>query len=160
MRAALITFGIMCLSMPATAEEGSGSRLNLVCLGGGSANQRDSANVQFWSSDGDHGSANIVGNSRVPFDDQVNLWIDGDEGQLRMPRVMLPVVRGGEDGWFRVADIEVSDGEIRGEIRVNVINRPKLRIDRYTGAISIQGKAGSYVGRCQAYEPENTAKRF
>ena len=61
-----------------------------------------------------------------------------------MPRSMLPPIRGGEDGWFKIKSIEVSDREITGSVAVNAFNNPKLRVDRYTGAISLSGKAGDF----------------
>ena len=87
------------------------------------------------------------------FDDEVSLWIEGDEGRIRIPSIMLPIFRGGEDGWFKLKSIKVTDREIIGSISVNPINNPKLRIDRYTGAISIAGKAGNFTGRCAGRTP-------
>ena len=77
-----------------------------------------------------------------------------------MPRSMLPPIRGGEDGWFKIKSIEVSDREIIGSVAVNALNNPKLRVDRYTGAISISGKAGDFSGRCQKYDPATERRAF
>jgi hypothetical protein len=138
----------------------SEARLNLVCLGAGTANKPTSSRLQAWDSDGDHVSANIVGNRTVPFDDQVNLWIEADKGKLRMPRVMLPALRGGDEGWFEIRSIEVGEDEITGSVAVNFINHPKLRLDRLTGNISISGRSGNYSGTCQKYDPEAVERRF
>jgi hypothetical protein len=73
---------------------------------------------------------------------------------------MLPPVRGGEDGWFKIKSIEVSDREIIGSVSVNPLNNPKLRIDRYAGNISISGKAGDYTGQCRPYEPATEKRAF
>jgi hypothetical protein len=142
------------------AAQDAPQRFDLVCLGAGSANQSSGATVNAWGSDGSYGSANIIGNRSVPFDDQVNLWIEGEEGRLRMPRAMLPAIRGGEDGWFKIKSIEISENEITGSIAVNLLNNPKLRIDRVTGAVSISGKSGNYSGRCQLYDPETVQRAF
>ena len=150
---------LLCAASPTLAQDQS-SRFDLVCLGAGAANRQATATVSAWDNQGGYGSANVVGNRSVPFDDQVNLWIEGEEGRLRMPRAMLPVIRGGEDGWFRVSSIEISPNEITGSIRVNPFNNPKLRIDRMTGAISISGKAGDYTGRCERYDPETVQRAF
>ncbi|NTZ41510.1 hypothetical protein G7A66_00060 [Altererythrobacter sp. SALINAS58] len=135
-------------------------RFDLVCLGAGSANKVTNGSVSAWDSAGNYGTANIVGNRAVPFDDQVNLWIEGESGQIRMPRAMLPLIRGGEDGWFKVKSIEIGEDEITGSIAVNPFNNPKLRIDRITGAISISGKAGNYSGQCTKYDPETVERAF
>ena len=154
-----LSLGILGAAAPGTAQEPP-QRLDLVCLGAGSANQRSGATVNAWNNNGGYGSANIVGNRSVPFDDQVNLWIEGEEGRLRMPRAMLPTIRGGEDGWFKLKSIEVGENEITASVAVNLFNNPKLRIDRITGAISISGKAGDYSGRCQRYDPESVQRAF
>lgn len=73
---------------------------------------------------------------------------------------MLPPIRGGKDGWFELENLKVTENEITGSAAVNVINSPKVRIDRLTGRISIAGKAGSYSGECQAYDPATTQRPF
>ena len=73
---------------------------------------------------------------------------------------MLPGIRGGEDGWFKLKNVEFGDGEITASIAINIINNPKLRLDRYTGGISISGKAGDFSGQCQRFEPEEVKKAF
>ena len=158
-RFGLAAFAIALAGRPVMAQV-EGYRLNLVCLGAGSANRQTSTTGQAWASDGSYASANIIGNNSVPFDDQVNLWIEGDDGRLRIPRAMLPAIRGGNDGWFKINSIQVSENEIIGSIAVNFMNNPKLHIDRITGAISISGKAGDYSGRCKAFDPEAFERQF
>ncbi len=136
------------------------SRLDLVCLGAGSANQATSSTLNAWNSDGDYVGANVIGNRSVPFDDQVNLWIEGQDGRIRMPRAMLPPIRGGENGWFKIKSIQVTENEITGSVAVNFMNNPKLRIDRVTGSISLSGKAGDYSGRCSRYDPASVRRAF
>ena len=135
-------------------------KISLVCLGAGSANRPQSSTVTAWDNNGNRAQANIIGNRSTPFEDQVNLWIDGAEGRIRMPRTMLPAVRGGENGWFRIKNVEITDTEITGSVAVNPINNPKLRIDRLTGNISLSGKAGDYAGSCQPYDPETAERAF
>lgn len=161
MRPTIIVAGLVALvsAIPAIAQQPS-DRFDLVCLGAGAANRQSTATVNAWNSYGGYGSANVIGNRSVPFDDQVNLWIEGEDGRIRMPRAMLPAIRGGEDGWFKLRSIEIGENEITGSVAVNVINNPKLRIDRLTGAISISGKAGDYSGSCQKYDPETVQRAF
>ena len=94
------------------------------------------------------------------FEDQVSLQLDGDEGRLRMPRTMLPPIHGGSDGWFKLKNIKYKSNEITASVAVNVLNNPKLRLDRYTGAISISGKAGDYSGQCKKFDPAETQRQF
>ena len=149
-----------------------GETLNLMCFGAGSANKPNVATVQGYNSgtvnsygqqlgsyNGSYGGT-ITGWRSQDFEDQVSLRLNGNEGRLRMPRTMLPVIRGGEDGWFKLKDIEYKPNEITASIAVNIFNNPKLRLDRYTGAISISGKAGDYAGRCQKFDPETERRAF
>lgn len=148
------------LTIAILLASGIDGRLDLVCLGRGSANKATSSSAYVQDNYGNSAWGNVVGNRSVPFADQVNLWIDGADGRLRMPRTMLPAVRGGEDGWFKIKDIEVTDDEIRGSVAVNFINNPKLTIDRRTGVISISGKAGDYIGECERYNPGEMPNKF
>lgn len=135
-------------------------RLDLVCLGRGSANKPTSSTAYVTDNHGNSASANVIGNRTVPFDDQVNLWIEGSDGRIRMPQTMLPPLRGGEDGWFKIKNLEVSENEITGSVAVNVINNPKLVVDRRTGLIRLSGKAGNYIGECQRFTPGDMPQKF
>lgn len=150
---------LLLLASPGFAQD-TETRINLVCLGAGSANRASVATANVWNNSGDTATANIVGNRSVPFDDQVNLWVEGAEGRVRMPRAMLPAIRGGDGGWFKIKNVQFTEGEITGSVSVNPINNPKLRIDRMTGAISISGKAGDYAGRCTRYDPATAQRQF
>lgn len=154
-----IGLGLLALAIPAGAQE-TGNRLNLICAGGGYANKVDQSTAQAWNNYGDSATATIQSQSRVGFEDQSQLWIEGDEGRIRMPSSMLPAIRGGEDGWFKLSSIEVTDSEILATVKVNLINNPKLRLNRLTGSVSLTGKAGNYVGLCQRFDPAAVQRRF
>ncbi len=155
---ALLGLAVLFAS-PAMAQDGSTS-LSLICVGGGSANKATGATVNAWNSDGDYGGATISGTRSVGFQDQLRMTIEGEEGQLRMPRTMLPPLRGGKDGWFKLKNIKVSEGEITASVAVNPINNPKLRLDRYTGSVSLSGKAGDFTGQCRKFNPQTTERAF
>lgn len=142
------------------AQTGQSPRLDLVCLGAGSANRPDVRTGSAIDSSGNMAWGQSVGQRSVPFDDQVNLWVEGDAGEIMLPRVMLPIIRGGKDGWFKLKGIKATDREITGTASVNPLNNPKVRIDRITGTISIAGKAGNYSGSCQRYDPDTTKRAF
>lgn len=155
--------------MPALEE---GGRLDLICFGAGAANKATSGTVfgnqsgtvmgsrGGFATYGGSSSATIVGTRSQGFEDQVTLFVENGEGQLRMPRTMLPLIRGGNDGWFKLKSIEIKEHEITASIAVNIINNPKLRLDRFTGAISISGKAGDYTGLCQRFDPATAQRQF
>lgn len=135
--------------------------LFLVCLGTGSANRVSTTYGSAYDNRGNSAWGQAVSRREVPFDDQVNIELSSDAGgRVRMPRAMLPVVRGGDNGWFKISDVKRTDSEITGTIGVNFMNKPKLRLDRLTGSISISGKAGDYSGVCQPYDPTTAARKF
>jgi len=142
------------------AQPAAATQLNLVCLGAGSANKVASTYAYGGTSYGGSAWANIVGQRTVPFDDQVNVKIDGDKGSIRLPRTMLPKLHGGDAGWFELKDVRETDDAITGEAAVNFMNHPKVHLDRVTGTISIDGKSGHYSGSCQKYDPASASKRF
>lgn len=154
-----LALGLFALAGSANAQS-SDERLHIICVGAGYANKIDQSTAQAWNNYGDSASATIQSQSRVGFEDQLQLWVEGEEGRVRMPPSMLPAIRGGEDGWFKLGSIEESDSEIRATVKVNVINNPKLRLDRLAGTISLSGKAGNYSGRCEKFDPAKVQRRF
>lgn len=147
----------IALASPSQAQE---KDLNLICTGGGSANKFTSGSINAWDNNGNYGSATVTGRRSQGFADQVSIRLTKSDPRIRMPRTMLPNIRGGDDGWFKLKDIKFNGGEITASAAVNIINNPKIRIDRYTGAISISGKAGDFTGQCQAYDPAQTERAF
>lgn len=148
------------LLIAALTPQAAEGRFDLVCLGAGSASRADVRNSSAMDSNGNMAWGQSVGRREVPFDDQVNLWVAGAGGEIRLPRAMLPVLRGGKDGWFKLKNVQVGDREITASASVNPLNNPKVRIDRITGTISISGKAGDYSGRCQRYDPATATRAF
>lgn len=159
---AAVSFGVLAMicAAPAIAEDDPGpnpqAEFNLVCAGAGSATRENSGGL-FGEGGGVFGS---FGKRDVEFQDQVNVWFNGEVGSLRMPRSMLPNIRGGKDGWFHLRNVQYDEHEITGTITVSIVNKPKLRLDRYTGAISISGKAGDYTGICEKFDPAKVQRQF
>lgn len=150
-----ITFYAVALSTTAASATIQDNGLNLVCTGGGSANKITGGSVTAWGN-----VASFIGQRNQGFADEVRLRLNNDEPRIRMPRTMLPPVHGGEDGWFKLKNVEYTEGDIIASIAVNALNNPKLRIDRYTGSISISGKAGDFTGQCQKFDPTTTERVF
>ncbi|MBW7945034.1 MAG: hypothetical protein H3C60_00995 [Sphingomonadaceae bacterium] len=101
-----------------------------------------------------------MGSKDVAFQDQVNIEIVGGVGKIRMPRTMLPPVRGGKDGWMELENLKIGDREITANAAVNFINSPKVRIDRMTGMLSISGKSGNFTAPCRNYDPATEQRAF
>lgn len=134
---------LLMLAQAAAAQ----TPLTLTCSGGGTANKPQSASV--WS---DGRSANVLGQRQQGFEDQVDVRLFAGDDRIRLPRTMLPALRGGSDGWFKLKNVQADSRSIKASAAVNVINNPKVHIDRVTGTISISGKAGDYTGQCRVID--------
>lgn len=137
---------------PVTRANGQ-SPLRLTCLGAGTAEKATGAYVSGYG-----GSATILSRKDRDFQDQVDLRLFEGDDRIRMPRSMLPGIRGGQDGWFKLKNVVADARSIRGSAAVNVINNPKVFIDRVTGTISISGKSGDYSGQCEVIDAAAPAK--
>ena len=155
-------FVLSAALLAAMAAEGMTQPLtiHLICSGGGAANKGTVTTGYAQNNYGGAASAQVYGQTAVGFNDQVNIDLIGDSGRIRMPRTMLPVIRGGKDGWFDLKNLKISDGEITASAAINPINSPKVRLDRITGHLSISGKAGSYSGLCEPYDPRQVQRKF
>lgn len=71
---------------------------------------------------------------------------------------MLPALRGGKGGWFKLKNVVADARSTEASASVNFMNNPKVHIDRVTGLISISGKAGDYSGQCQIIDPSTQPK--
>ncbi|SEQ47468.1 hypothetical protein [Sphingobium sp. YR768] len=145
--------------------------LTLACGGGGTAVKPDARTVQGSSDISgsyDYGrgqfdgtathSGTIMGTRQQGYADQVDIELTDAGGRIRLPRVTLPVLRGGEDGWFVLKDLQITDRSIDAKAGVNLINNPRIHIDRVTGTIAITGKGGDYSGRCQKVDVSQQAQ--
>lgn len=143
--------------------------LNLTCGGAGTANKATahtafnheniSGNVgtTTFNANGS-GTTTVYGTRQQGFADQVDVRLSNGDDRIRMPRSMLPMIHGGADGWFKLKDVKVDARTIRASAAVNIMNNPKVYIDRVTGTISISGKAGDYSGQCEATQADAPAK--
>jgi len=147
------------LLMQAAAQQ----PLNLTCFGGGTANKPTMVTGHTTGSySGSVGSTpytgsgsattNVYGMRQQGFGDQVDVRLFAGDDRIRMPRTMLPPIRGGEGGWFKLKKVEADARSIRASAAVNFMNNPKVHIDRVTGTISISGKAGDFSGQCQVVD--------
>lgn len=93
-------------------------------------------------------------------DDSVGFRLAADgTGTARLPRRMLPTVTtSNAGGWFPLIRLERSADEITALVRLNQFNKPRIRIDRVTGAVRIDGPLGTFSGQCQAVGPATERK--
>jgi len=143
--------------------------LSLTCGGAGTANKvsrvTGQSDVQVFGmvgtamvSGSGYGTTTVNIPRQQAFEDQVDVRLFSGDDRIRLPRTMLPGWHGGEDGWFRLKNVVADARSIRAEAYVNLLNHPKIYVDRLTGTISISGKSGDYSGECQVLSTNAPAK--
>jgi len=143
--------------------------LHLTCLGGGTGKSVNVATVNNRGSIyGSVGTVPVSGNGSgtstvvVPhseaYTDQVQVQLFTGDDRIRLPQSVVPPIHGGSDGWFKLTEMTADAHSISAKAAINFMNHPKLFIDRVTGAISINGKNGSFSGQCAAVPADAPAK--
>lgn len=143
---------------PARAEPPEA--VSLICQGTGGASRTNTSSGFGFNNRGGSGFGALFSDTTVPFEDQVVVEITGNVGRIRMPRAMLPIIRGGKNGWFEIKNLQWAENEVTGSVAVYAFNNPKLRLDRIQGAISLNGKSGDFAGRCERYDPASVERKF
>lgn len=135
-------------------------QIHLICGGGGVGRRTSPGTAQVWNGGG---PTTVTTQNQVSegYGDQVAVELNGDAGRIRVPRSILPTIRsGGRDGWWELGSIQYSANEITARFTLNFMNRPRVRIDRLTGHINIDGRNGNFDGQCEAYDPSQVQRRF
>ena len=113
-------------------------------------------------SNGGSASGSATAYSRAQSPDRLVIEIDQQGSRIRVPTTIIPPLHGGgKDGWWTLTDVNISDSEISGRFSLNPINKPRVRIDRRTGDLSIEGfgKTG-FRGACEKFEPSPAERKF
>ncbi|MCX8477477.1 MAG: hypothetical protein MT490_16935 [Sphingomonas sp.] len=122
--------------------------LALTCDGGGSAVREDVATVYGAQNSGNSAWPTAHDKRNETFQDRVEIRIAGNQGKIRLPATMLPAIPGDDEAWFKLSDLKLTEGSITASAAVNLMSRPKVHIDRSTGAIRISGRTAAYRGTC------------
>jgi hypothetical protein len=152
-----ISFGAFVATLitsPAMAGD-----LHVICVGGGSHLQENSMFAMAHNNHGGSAWGQSVGISHDGYEDAVSIDIVNDEGKIRLPRVLLPPIHGGDNAWFKLTDLKQGEREITASATVNFVTHPKIRLDRYSGTISIDGRMGTFTAQCQKVD-ENAQPKF
>ena len=98
--------------------------------------------------------SSAVGSADTSGNDKMDVDIANGVARVRVPRHYLPPWHGGNEGWFEVKDLVITDAAISGTVLINFARHPKLRVDRHTGAVELDGNLGTYQGECRPYEAQ------
>jgi hypothetical protein len=148
------------VAQPVPGTSAPGLTLHLVCRGIGDHEVRHGSVGTIFGRHG--GVATGFGSTgeQDQFGEQMDINIEGANATTRVPRRFLPPLHGGNGGMFDIKDMVVTEDTITGTVLINVTNHPKLRIDRRTGAVDLDGKVGSYSGECKPYDAVTAPRAF
>jgi hypothetical protein len=164
-----MAYSIIVAAALAAAQTAPEQPIQLTCFGDGTARKVSSVTVNSDTNvSGMVGATPVMGSGTststvlIPrsegFADQTDLRLFGEDDRIRLPRTLLPLLHGGDDGWFKLKEVKADARSIRAEVAVNFMNHPKVYIDRTTGTISISGKSGHYAGLCEIRQADVPAR--
>jgi len=122
------------------------------CAGSGRASETETSYVSTRQRHGDSNFGSVTTTGKRDFSGTAYVEISGSFARVKVPNAMLPTIRGGDDGWFTVKDPFMNDREITGKIKLNALNKPKLRIDRVSGTLSLTGGFSEFNGQCSVQD--------
>ncbi|GMN03615.1 hypothetical protein [Erythrobacter sp. MTPC3] len=133
--------------------------LNLTCVGGGIANVQTGGSANAYDNYGNTVTVTSRRANVVEYQSTTDFRIVEGAAEMRLPRALLPALRGGDDGWFKVKKYSVDDTTISGKASVNFVNNPEFSINRITGVLTVNSKNGSFAGECKAFDA-NAQRKF
>jgi hypothetical protein len=143
---AAVTILAMLAQAAATATAAAGP-IRLKCDGSGAVERRSVT----WLASGRLSTTYREGSQR----EQVLFELKEGVARLRLPDALVTQVHSGgdADGWWTATDLQVTEAAIRGRLRINLVNKPSFRIDRYTGAFDLDGLM-PFHGDCERMETQ------
>jgi hypothetical protein len=158
-RLALLTACLFALTPTASsfAEEASLGSTSLICSGTAAKDQSTTSYGSVLRS----GQIGIVNSERrINFDDSVSVRLTSSGGEARIPRRLVGAYHEDHNGWYPLVDVQQSADEIIGKVRIHSMYKPRFRLDRITGLMTMNGTLGDFSGQCQAYDPEKVERKF
>lgn len=153
--------GLRQATGPVAPAAPAGGDLNLVCTGTANYTVDERTNVYAYSG-GQSASGWATTTRGASSREQFTFRVSGDDIRVRPPRVMIPLMRGkgAGDGWWQLADVEVTDARLSGKWSFNLLNNPRAVIDRRSGEATVSGFGFSFRGECEAVRHDPNARKF
>lgn len=153
-----IVFG-MLIAPPLFADDDN-LNLNLTCRGSGYSRKSESTNISSYDPETKkYKTVTAQTNSKESFEGIAVVEISGSMGRIKLPEQIVPPLNTRSDGWFNIHDLTVTPDLITGDVKINFLNSKKLRIDRRSGLMTIEGGGTSFSGQCVATD-RNAPRKF
>ena len=148
-----LCFPLLSLTLKTHAEE---LNLSLKCKGSGTVNATETT---FKNSRNKSEHSREFGTEQAmvkrPFEGVMLVEIHSDKGQVKIPVGMLPPFQKDEaSDWFPIHDYKLTSTDVTGEVKINFLNKPSIRIDRTTGTIVFASGLNEFSGECEKVDPD------
>lgn len=144
----LRAFRLACWALT-IAGAAQAQNLKLQCAGTASRTVADVSTLSASDNYGHTATGDVTSYRRNHEDVSVGFELADGAARIRLPSDMVPLISGGGvQGWLNVSDLQVTDDEIVGRYALNILSHPRIRIDRHTGVIEIEGRR-AFHGECQ-----------
>ena len=98
-------------------------------------------------------------------DGAVILSLKDNKGEINIPAALLPgfnrtlnFLKKDKKNNFKLYNIKTNESEIRANFKLNPVNKPSVKIDRYTGVLYIEGLNLTFNAECEKFEKKE--KKF
>ena len=147
------------LFAPAVAHAGT---LELICYGTARFTEQSTGEVSRSDGWGGTADSTVTMRSRGQSNASVRVRIhDESWGEIKIPGELIPLLRSASnDGWRPLSELELTETEIRARFILNVMNKPKVLVDRRTGDMELSGWGGGFRGSCERAPDESAPKKF
>ncbi len=142
----LLGIVVMVLLLSANAKA---LDLNLLCKGDGSRKTGTGTGITL--------------NKDV--DGAVILSLKANRGEINIPAALLPgfnrtlnFLKKDKKNKFKLYNIKINESEIKANFKLNPVNKPSVKIDRYTGVLYIEGLNLTFNAECEKFEKKE--KKF
>lgn len=148
------------LAPHALAQDASG-KLELMFNGSGTvtASQTSFENKYNFKTKS-YQSGTVTSTGKKPFTGSGLIEITGNMARIKLPSPMKPLISSDQNGWFSVQDFFMNESEITGVVKINGLNKPKLRIDRNTGIITLANGFNDFTGNCELVTHDPAKRKF
>jgi hypothetical protein len=145
---------LISIVIAAAASAATAPPINLICIGTALKDERVGTTLDF-----------LAGNTRterVGTQDTIRFTIEaGSTGTARLPaRLQSPYKEANQDGSFNLMKVVQTDNEITGQIRLHANYKPKFRLDRLSGVVTVSGVLGEFSGTCERFDPATVERKF
>jgi hypothetical protein len=151
----------LLLSSITQSSANADSEIYLICHGTGTSPEISTDSIVISDLNGNMTTGTATRTRTVAQANTVRIKISGNSGRIQLPPDLIPPVNmGGQDGWWELKKLKKTEEIITAKFSLNIINNPKITIDRYTGEISFKALKRSFRGKCSPVPQDEIDQLF